>query len=73
MENNIIGWCFSGVPELPSSGDCGDCSKGRDMRVRVEVNDMMQQGYVYDLTEPIGQHFHPDFPQNPKTPKPQNP
>jgi hypothetical protein len=30
-------------------------------RVRVEVNDLMQQGYVYYLTEPAGQHFHRDF------------
>jgi len=30
-------------------------------RVRVEVNDRMQQGYVYYRTEPIGRRFHPDF------------
>ncbi len=29
--------------------------------VRVVVNDRMQQGYVYFLTEPIGQNFRPDF------------
>lgn len=29
--------------------------------VRVVVNDRMQQGYVYVLTEPMGQNFHPDF------------
>ena len=29
--------------------------------VSVEVNDMMQQGYVYLLTEPTGRNFHPDF------------
>src|SRR5262245_7093100 len=29
--------------------------------IRIEVNDRMQQGYVYYLTEPIGKHFHPDF------------
>jgi hypothetical protein len=29
--------------------------------VRVEVNDRMQQGYVYYLTEPAGRHFHADF------------
>jgi hypothetical protein len=29
--------------------------------VLVEVNDRMQQGYVYYLTEPAGQHFHQDF------------
>ena len=28
---------------------------------RVTVNDLMQQGYVYVLTEPIGQNFHPNF------------
>lgn len=30
-------------------------------RVRIEVNDLMQQGYVYMLTEPAGRNFHPDF------------
>jgi hypothetical protein len=29
--------------------------------VRVVVNDKMQQGYVYLLTEPAGRNFHPDF------------
>lgn len=29
--------------------------------VRVEVNDLMQQGYVYRRTEPVGRSFHPDF------------
>jgi hypothetical protein len=29
--------------------------------VRVEVDDLMQQGYVYYRTEPVGQNFHPDF------------
>jgi hypothetical protein len=28
---------------------------------RIVVNDLMQQGYVYYLTEPEGGHFHPDF------------
>ncbi|HUR55618.1 MAG TPA: hypothetical protein VMZ71_15890 [Gemmataceae bacterium] len=28
---------------------------------RVEVNDRMQRGYVYHLTEPVGRHFHDDF------------
>ena len=28
---------------------------------RVEVNDLMQQGYAYFLTEPVGKNFHPDF------------
>ncbi len=27
----------------------------------VEVNDRMQQNYVYLLTEPAGRNFHPDF------------
>ena len=32
------------------------------MRKRsVEVNDLMQTGYVYFLTEPKGQNFHTDF------------
>jgi hypothetical protein len=29
--------------------------------VRIVVNDRMQHGYVYYLTEPVGRHFHPDF------------
>lgn len=28
---------------------------------RVAVNDRMQQGYAYLLTEPVGANFHPDF------------
>jgi hypothetical protein len=28
---------------------------------RILVNDLMQSGYVYRLTEPIGKNFHPDF------------
>ncbi|HSL27159.1 MAG TPA: hypothetical protein VLA54_12845 [Acidimicrobiia bacterium] len=28
---------------------------------RVEVNDVMQTGYVYYCTEPVGRNFHPDF------------
>ena len=33
------------------------------MKVRraVEVNDLMQQGYVYLLSEQVGKNFHPDF------------
>jgi hypothetical protein len=31
------------------------------MKRSIEVNDLMQQGYVYRLTEPIGKNFHPDF------------
>lgn len=27
----------------------------------VYVNDKIQQGYSYELTEPVGQNFHPDF------------
>lgn len=30
-------------------------------QTRVVVDDLMQQGYVYLLTEPMGRHFHPDF------------
>lgn len=29
--------------------------------VLVEVNDSMQSGYVYELLEPIGENFDPDF------------
>ena len=28
---------------------------------RIVVNDRMQKNYVYDLTEPVGQNFHPEF------------
>lgn len=28
---------------------------------RIVVNDLMQRGYVYTLTEPMGEKFHPDF------------
>ncbi|MFW5884933.1 MAG: hypothetical protein ACOCUF_01755 [Patescibacteria group bacterium] len=31
------------------------------MRKKIFVNDKMQQGYVYYLTEPAGKNFHPDF------------
>ena len=27
----------------------------------IEVNDLMQKGYVYQLTQPAGRNFHPDF------------
>ncbi len=27
----------------------------------VVVNDLMQQGYSYTLSEPMGENFHPDF------------
>src|SRR5262245_8846528 len=27
----------------------------------VTVNDKMQQGYRYELVEPVGRNFHPDF------------
>lgn len=37
-------------------------------RVRIAVNDLLQEGYVYYLTEPTGRHFHGSF--NPElTPK----
>ncbi len=31
------------------------------MKKRIVVNDLMQKGYVYHLTEPIGKNFSPDF------------
>jgi hypothetical protein len=31
------------------------------MKKKVVVNDIMQDGYVYWLTEPIGRHFAPEF------------
>jgi hypothetical protein len=30
-------------------------------KIRVVVNDLMQHGYVYFRTEPVGEDFHPDF------------
>ena len=32
-----------------------------NLGIRVVVNDLMQRGYVYYRTEPVGKHFHPDF------------
>jgi hypothetical protein len=37
-------------------------------RVEIEVNDRMQQGYSYAITEPIGKNFNPAF-QPELTPK----
>lgn len=34
----------------------------------VKVNDLMQKGYSYELTEPVGENFDPDFKPN-LTPK----
>lgn len=31
------------------------------MKRTITVNDRMQQGYTYELTEPEGENFHPDF------------
>ena len=31
------------------------------MNKRITVNDLMQKGYAYYLTEPIGRNFHPEF------------
>jgi len=31
------------------------------MKKKVIVNDKMQKGYVYYLTEPVGKNFHPEF------------
>lgn len=31
------------------------------MRKTIEVSDMMQKGYRYELSEPEGKNFHPDF------------
>jgi hypothetical protein len=31
------------------------------MKKKVVVNDKMQKGYSYYLTEPVGKNFHPDF------------
>jgi hypothetical protein len=33
----------------------------RRRKVAVKVDDLMQKGYVYYLTEPTGKNFHPDF------------
>jgi hypothetical protein len=29
--------------------------------MRITVNDMMQKGYSYRITEPMGKNFHPEF------------
>lgn len=31
------------------------------MKKKVIVQDNMQKGYIYELTEPVGKNFHPDF------------
>jgi hypothetical protein len=31
------------------------------IRKKVVVNDLMQRGYVYFLSEPVGRNFHPEF------------
>lgn len=31
------------------------------MEKKIKVNDTMQKGYVYELTEPVGGNFHSDF------------
>jgi len=31
------------------------------MKKRISVDDLMQKGYSYFLTEPAGRNFHPDF------------
>ena len=36
-------------------------SKPRPLYRRVVVNDKMQKGYAYYLTEPMGKNFHPGF------------
>jgi hypothetical protein len=28
---------------------------------KIIVNDLMQKDYVYDLAEPVGRNFHPEF------------
>ena len=37
-----------------------DLSKGPKSK-RVTVNDRMQKGYCYELSEPVGRNFDPDF------------
>jgi hypothetical protein len=36
----------------------------RRRKVVVKVDDVMQRGYVYYLTEPAGKNFHPVFKLN---------
>jgi len=33
----------------------------KSMKKTVKVNDKFQKGYKYQLTEPVGRNFHPDF------------
>jgi hypothetical protein len=35
----------------------------------IAVDDLMQQGYVYTLTEPVGRNFHPEFHPQLKPPE----
>ena len=44
---------------------CGDIESGdsdfESMKRRVVVNDKMQKGYEYELVEPMGKNFDPEF------------
>ena len=44
-----------------SSGACHREDSCRMRRKKVAVNDLMQKGHIYFLTEPLGRSFHPDF------------
>lgn len=50
------------VPDEPTK-TCSAFTRntGPSMKKRVVVNDLMQRGYVYYLTEPVGQRFHLRF------------
>jgi hypothetical protein len=45
----------------PAEARKGSCESIAMHKIRVEVNDLMQNGYVYYRTEPIGKNFAPGF------------
>src|SRR5262249_12473482 len=50
--------------ESPQRGNQPGAPNSSTSRMKprpIVVNDLMQQGYVYFLTEPEGRNFHPDF------------
>lgn len=50
-----------GANELTGARNAVSIMGVRARRRRVTVNDLMQRGYTYELTEPTGRNFHPLF------------
>jgi len=56
MEKGI----FTGLSKNDAPA-CAEKNPVLPMNKRIVVNDLMQQGYEYLRTEPMGRNFHPDF------------